>query len=60
MAHDFAFCVCALSSTVLKGGGVFDAANAACLAYAADERALPPTTNGDVDVLFAPEEESWD
>ena len=49
-----------MSSTVLKGGGVFDAANAACLAYAADERALPPTTNGDVDVLFAPEEESWD
>ena len=36
-----------------------DAANAACVAYAADERALPPTTNGDVDVLFAPEEEAW-
>ena len=44
----------------LRAAAPVDAANAACLAYAADERALPPTTNGDVDVLFAPEEESWD
>ena len=44
----------------LRVAAPVDAANAACLAYAADERALPPTTNGDVDVLFAPEEESWD
>ena len=42
-----------------------DAANAACVAYAADERARAalPTMNvsrGDVDVLFAPEEEgAW-
>ena len=40
-------------------------ANAACVAYAADERARAalPTMNvsrGDVDALFAPEEESWD
>ena len=42
-----------------------DAANAACVAYAADERARAalPTMNvsrGDVDVLFAPEEGYWD
>ena len=42
-----------------------DAANAACVAYAADERARAalPTMNvsrGDVDVLFAPEEGGWD
>ena len=40
-------------------------ANAACVAYAADERARAalPTMNvsrGDVDVLFAPEEMAWD
>ena len=40
-------------------------ANAACVAYAADERARAalPTMNvsrGDVDVLFAPDEGSWD
>ena len=42
-----------------------DRENEACVAYAADERARAalPTMNvsrGDVDVLFAPEEGSWD
>ena len=49
----------------LRAAAPVDAANAACVAYAADERARAalPTMNvsrGDVDVLFAPEEESWD
>ena len=50
----------------LRAAAPVDAANAACVAYAADERARAalPTMNvsrGDVDVLFAPEEEeAWD
>ena len=49
----------------LRAAAPVDAANAACVAYAADERARAalPTMNvsrGDVDVLFAPEEGSWD
>ena len=49
----------------LRAAAPADAANAACVAYAADERARAalPTMNvsrGDVDVLFAPEEGSWD
>ena len=49
----------------LRAAAPADAANAACVAYAADERARAalPTMNvsrGDVDVLFAPEEGAWD
>ena len=49
----------------LRAAAPVDAANAACVAYAADERARAalPTMNvsrGDVDVLFAPEEGAWD
>jgi hypothetical protein len=49
----------------LRTAAPVDAANAACVAYAADERARAalPTMNvsrGDVDVLFAPEEGAWD
>ena len=49
----------------LRVAAPVDAANAACVAYAADDRALAalPTMNvsrGDVDVLFAPEEGPWD
>ena len=49
----------------LRAAAPVDAANAACVAYAADDRARAalPTMNvsrGDVDVLFAPEEASWD
>ena len=49
----------------LRAAAPVDAANAACVAYAADERARAalPTMNvsrGDVDMLFAPEEGAWD
>ena len=49
----------------LRVAAPVDVANAACVAYADDERARAalPTMNvsrGDVDVLFAPEEGYWD
>ena len=65
--HSKLYATCGVNAAAKTAipGIVTAAANAACVAYAADERARAalPTMNvsrGDVDVLFAPEEEAWD